>query len=303
MAASNGLPELNKAQMQIYLGRIGLSTDAAASVDLEALKAITAAHLCTIPFENCSLVHPHVKLEEGKALPLDLAAVFEKLVLKPRGGYCFEQNALMAAALRAAGYDLYTSAARVVAAQPDDPDQVALNGTDHQIIILSVDGQKYVVDVGFGSGVPPGPVLLEETSDAPEGRTHRVRRGFMGNKEVPQSPEQHPQRQGWYMQRWSHSEGGWTDSYYFQEVEFRPRDYEVAHWFITTHPESFFRKGLVLSISTEKGRITLSDTSLKVFERESDDPASKLDVVLQQELQPGIDLDDALAEYFGIAFY
>lgn len=56
MAASNGLPELNKAQMQIYLGRIGLSTDAAASVDLEALKAITAAHLCTIPFENCSLV-------------------------------------------------------------------------------------------------------------------------------------------------------------------------------------------------------------------------------------------------------
>lgn len=29
-------------------------------------------------------VHPHVKLEEGKALPLDLAAVFEKLVLKPR---------------------------------------------------------------------------------------------------------------------------------------------------------------------------------------------------------------------------
>lgn len=40
----------------------------------------------------------------------------------------------------------------------------------------------------------------------------------MGNKEVPQSPEQHPQRQGWYMQRWSHSEGGWTDSYYFQEV-------------------------------------------------------------------------------------
>lgn len=43
-----------------------------------------------------------------------------------RGGYCFEQNALMAAALRAAGYDLYTSAARVVAAQPDDPDQVQM---------------------------------------------------------------------------------------------------------------------------------------------------------------------------------
>jgi len=71
-------------------------------------------------------------------------------------------------------------------------------------------------------------------------------------------------------------------------------------------PDSCVRaclQGLVLSISTEKGRITLSDTSLKVFERESDDPASKLDVVLQQELQPGIDLDDALAEYFGIAFY
>ena len=56
MAASGGLPQLDSAQMQIYLGRIGLSTDAAASVDLDALKAITAAHLCTIPFENCSLV-------------------------------------------------------------------------------------------------------------------------------------------------------------------------------------------------------------------------------------------------------
>ena len=31
-----------------------------------------------------------------------------------RGGYCFEQNILLAAALRALGYDLYTAAGRVV---------------------------------------------------------------------------------------------------------------------------------------------------------------------------------------------
>ena len=31
-------------------------------------------------------VHPEVKLADGKALPLDIAAVFNKLVIKPRLG-------------------------------------------------------------------------------------------------------------------------------------------------------------------------------------------------------------------------
>ena len=38
--------------------------------------------------------------------------VFEKLVRKPCGGCCFEQNTLFAAALRSLGYAVFTAAAR-----------------------------------------------------------------------------------------------------------------------------------------------------------------------------------------------
>ena len=56
------------------------------------------------------------KAVSGGEIKIDTNSVFEKLVVRRRGGYCFEINALLALALRGVGYSdkVYTAAGRVV---------------------------------------------------------------------------------------------------------------------------------------------------------------------------------------------
>src|SRR5262252_5691696 len=78
-----------------YLARIGVDT--AARPTLETLDALVWGHLTHVPFENLDIL-----LDRGIAIDLD--SVFAKLVTARRGGYCFEHNTLLAAALREVGF-------------------------------------------------------------------------------------------------------------------------------------------------------------------------------------------------------
>ncbi|WP_438452424.1 arylamine N-acetyltransferase, partial [Listeria monocytogenes] len=69
-----------------YLARIDLPETPVADVD--GLAALQRAHRLAIPFENLD-----VKL--GRGVAIDSASVFDKLVTRRRGGYCFEQNRLL----------------------------------------------------------------------------------------------------------------------------------------------------------------------------------------------------------------
>jgi N-hydroxyarylamine O-acetyltransferase len=96
---------------EAYLKRIGvderqLSGD---GIDeLSVLKTIMSAHLMSIPFENLDIVN-------GKTISMELEDVFSKLVLRGRGGYCFEHNTLLAAALKHLSFHVVSSLARVCA--------------------------------------------------------------------------------------------------------------------------------------------------------------------------------------------
>ena len=61
------------------------------------LDALHEAHVTHIPFENLDVVL-------GRPIALDLASLQAKLVAGRRGGYCFEQNLLFSAVLRAFGF-------------------------------------------------------------------------------------------------------------------------------------------------------------------------------------------------------
>src|SRR3546814_16773672 len=79
-----------------YLRRIGWH--GATTADLTTLRALAIAHIAAIPFEN---LDPLL----GMPVSLELPALEQKLVHAGRGGYCFEQNLLFAAALRPPGVD------------------------------------------------------------------------------------------------------------------------------------------------------------------------------------------------------
>ena len=77
-----------------YLARLGL---VAAAPSLTLLEQIVARHLEQFPFAS-------VSVQLGEEMPLALPSLFERLVDRRRGGYCFEQNALLFAMLEAVGF-------------------------------------------------------------------------------------------------------------------------------------------------------------------------------------------------------
>jgi N-hydroxyarylamine O-acetyltransferase len=94
----------NDFRLNSYLARIGFG--GTVGPDFATLAAIHAAHIHAIPFENFDpLLRRPVKL--------DLASVQATLVDGRRGGYCFEQNMLLKAALEAIGFNVTGLAGRV----------------------------------------------------------------------------------------------------------------------------------------------------------------------------------------------
>lgn len=110
-----------------------------------------------------------------------------------RGGYCFEQNGLHAAALRGLGFDVVDGAARVVQVSPTAPaaevdeapplagggsegaPDMRLSGHDHHILFVFLGGRWWLADVGFGGECLPLPLRLpvgaERYEAAPPGET------------------------------------------------------------------------------------------------------------------------------------
>jgi N-hydroxyarylamine O-acetyltransferase len=225
--------------LDAYLARIGYT--GARIPTLTTLSAIQLAHAQSIAFENLSPLL-------GMRVPLDLPSLEEKLVRSGRGGYCFEQNALLAAALRELGFEVTGLAARVLWGGPED----ALRMRGHMLLKVEVSGgEAYLVDVGFGGQTPTGP--LRFTPDAEQATPHEpFRLVTAGSGEAPELKLQ------------SLVGGAWKSLYRF---DFQPQytpDYEVANYFMATHPDSPFRAGLRLARPFPGGRYGLANNQLTV---------------------------------------
>ncbi|HXI04513.1 MAG TPA: arylamine N-acetyltransferase [Candidatus Saccharimonadales bacterium] len=219
-----------------YLGRIGAG--AVPSPDLPALETLHARHLSTIPFEN-------IDVYLGRPGGLGLEALQSKLVRAGRGGYCFEQNTLFAAALRALGYRVRTLEARV---RP--PGVTAVMPRTHMVLEVEIDGRAFAADVGFGGDGPIVPIALDGTpSEQPIG-IYRVDR----------------EEGGIHVMRLSR-DGVWRDLYAFTLTSAEAVDYEVAHHFTSTHPRSPFVRTLTAQRSEPETRHILRDRSYTVRTR------------------------------------
>ena len=92
-----------------YLARIGW--EQTPDVSLETLRALHLHHNGAIPFENLDVVLP-------REIELSDEAIFHKLVVARRGGYCFEQNGLFERVLKEVGFTVRSLLGRVVIANP-----------------------------------------------------------------------------------------------------------------------------------------------------------------------------------------
>lgn len=133
------------SRLDAYLARIGYVGPV--RVDRETLFALHRAHLLAIPYENLDI---HL----GRRLTLDVDAIFDKLVTRRRGGWCYEMNGLFAWALREIGFDVTLLAGTVGRAQHG----AAAEG-NHLLMRIALE-RDYVADVGFGNGfIEPLPLV------------------------------------------------------------------------------------------------------------------------------------------------
>jgi N-hydroxyarylamine O-acetyltransferase len=196
-----------------YLARIGLPA-------LRSLAEVHRAHATSIAFENFDPA-------TGTAVSLDQGHLEEKLIARGRGGYCFEQNLLLASALEELGVaEIAPMLARVRMGPEGTPRPL------NHLLLRVVDGDAtWLADVGFGGGglLEPVPFEVGVESDQSGWRYRLVEDGAELVLQVFQ-------------------DGGWTDMYGFVPEPVQPVDIEVNNWYTATHPESPFVTGLMIGV-------------------------------------------------------
>lgn len=106
------------------------------------------AHVAAIPFEN-------LDVQLGRPTSRALPDIFAKLVTGRRGGWCYEQNALLGWALEQLGFAVTPLAGGVMRVANGD---AALG--NHLALLVELDG-PWLVDAGFGGSLA-SPLRLAE---------------------------------------------------------------------------------------------------------------------------------------------
>jgi len=244
-----------------YAERIGFTGELRPSA--ECLHELHLAHATHVPFEN-------IEVLMGRAVRLDLASLWKKLVVDRRGGYCFEQNTLFAAVLEQIGFRVTRLAARVRLGA------TSITSRGHMLLAVQADSRQWLVDVGFG-----GDALLHPIAWIPG---EAARQFAWKYRLMVESP-------GYLLQILRGED--WVDLYSFTMEEQYPVDYEVANYHTATHPDSFFKKQLMVHLPGPESRVTL--LGRRLMERR---PEGSSEVVLADDAA----VLETLAARFGLHF-
>jgi N-hydroxyarylamine O-acetyltransferase len=237
-----------------YLARIGY--DGPREPTIATLRAIHRAHLYSVPFEN-------LDIGAGRPIVLDEAALFDKIVERRRGGFCYELNGLFALLLRALGFRV-TLLGAGVRRSPDSGGPPFGPDFDHLTLLVELE-TPWLADVGFGDAFLHPLRLDTEAEQIDTGRD----RPIVGP--APEGVWQDRYRIGRHepeylvLQRrdWT---GEWHDRYRFAPVPRQWPDFAAMCHYHQTSPESGFTRSRTCTLATPAGRITIADLCLIVTE-------------------------------------
>jgi N-hydroxyarylamine O-acetyltransferase len=244
--------------LDAYLQRIGLKGSPTVS-------RVHRAQATTIPFEN---LDPH----RGVGVSLEPEAIEAKLVGAGRGGYCFEQNLLLKDALEALGADVDLFLARVRLGAGD-----TVRPRGHLVMRVKAQGAVWHADVGFGLGS-----LLEPLPFGPGGEYEQAGWRFRIVEDGPELVLQ------------TIAGERWIDVYGYSPQPVPFIDLETSNWWISTHPNSPFVTGLIVSAQDDDGvRTSVTDWSQLAFTEET--PAVRHVTPVARE-----ELPELIAARFGL---
>lgn len=220
----------------LYLKRIGMSEKTEFSHSVGFLNQLQLAHVTHVPYENLDII-------KGVPLNLDTEHIFDKIVTRNRGGYCFEVNGLFGALLTELGFKVTHLAARFLRNESTIPLR------RHRVLLVECDDGEYICDVGIGSAAPRYPLKLQEGIEQRQfGETYKLQKeDFFG----------------WVIYE-KHGEE-WRRFYSFTLEPQISVDFVTPSFYCEKHPDSIFNKDIMVAIKTETGRQTLNGREYKVF--------------------------------------
>lgn len=273
---------LTDAQIDAYFKRIGF--EGRVTNSKHTLDELVLAHQCTIPFETVTL---HRRGGEPR---LETELIFEKVVERELGGYCFELNKLFEELLASLGFEVRPALSRAVRGRGG---RMSIN---HRGIIAYADEGACSVDVGFGGPMPAGALLL----------SHDLEQEIFGETYTPRETE----NSWWKIERLTQAAG---DNYDDDKPVRRQVELELCTAAVEdidfsalnlyfSQPGTLFHDHEIVNLRTRSGYVGFKDGVLTVREdgrktvTEIDDP-QKVNETLARCF--GLrDVDEAVREGF-----
>lgn len=213
-----------------YLERIGY--EGSLKLDEATLFAVHEAHSYSVPYENLEIM-------DRKPLSLDIESLYDKIVVRRRGGYCFEVNGLFSWLLGRLGFGPIEYFGRWIWGEP-----LKVPLKRHRISKVVLGGIPYICDIGVGVPTYVRPLVFEV--------------GLVQEQCGLKFRIMQDETLGYVVQRAMKGKD-WENFFSFTEESAQPIDFYYAHYWCTTHPDSIFLNNTMVHLPTKYGRNTAAD--------------------------------------------
>lgn len=232
---------------RLYAERIGLGWPL--TPDLETLDSIVLHNQLNVPFEN-------MQCYDAREVPsMSVADIFDKVVVRRRGGYCFELNAILLAFLKDVGFDAWPVSSCILRGRDYIPPML------HRGTVVRIDGQDYYCEVGYGGPQPSFAVPLGGTRTK-NGETYSAMRS---------------DGMWWVLERTT-SSGETERTIGFWDLPMEESYFVPYNYYCASSADSIFTKERMLNIRTVGGSIAITGRTMrehregKVIEVSFEDP-------------------------------
>lgn len=211
--------------LKAYFKRVNMADPGPPS--LSALRELHRHHVLSVPAEN-------LDIHSGEKIILEKPWLYKKIVERKRGGICYESNGLFLWVLEELGYKPKLLSGRVW----NKIYGVYGPNFDHMIMMVELEGKKWLCDVGFGEGIIDPIPLADGWQEEQENGEFRLR----------------VERETWYLER--KDDDLWRSLFKFTLEECRFEDFKEMCEFHQISPSSLFTCKSLCSLHLLGGRLT-----------------------------------------------
>lgn len=223
-------------KIQQFFLRIGMDPDTPIEYSVDFLGQIQQSCVTSIAYENLSIL---------QKCPLDLSpeGIYDKIITRGQGGYCFELNGLLSFMLKEMKFAVTERFSRFLRGETSIPMR------RHRITVVTLEDGDYMMDIGVGQVAPRSPLKIEAGLIQVQGQeTYKFEKDLV---------------HGWIL--YDLHLGHWREYICFTDDVAYDVDFLQPSFFCEAHPDSVFNKAPMLAIKTSDGRCTIDGQTYKVF--------------------------------------